>query len=196
MNISVRAKSSEPNRCPWVTQDPLYIHYHDFEWGIPIFEDKKLFEMLILESFQAGLSWLTILRKRGNFTQAFEDWNPERVARFNSMDIKRLMSDAGIVRNILKIKASVQNANAFLSIQENFGSFSHYIWRFTGGKPVIQKPRPVSLATIPVRTEISDDMSRDLKQRGFTFVGTKICYAFMQACGLADDHVQSCFRAQ
>ena len=179
-------------RCLWAGDDPLYIAYHDKEWGVPSHDDKHLFEMLILEGAQAGLSWITILRKRENYRRAFANWDAEKIARFGKRDVTRLLADAGIVRNRLKITAAIDNARAFLKAREEFGSFDKYIWQFGGGVPIANKRR--TLRDIPARTRESDAMSHDLKQRGFRFVGTTICYAFMQAVGMVNDHVLSCFR--
>ena len=179
-------------RCAWAGSDPLYITYHDSEWGVPSHDERHLFEMLILEGAQAGLSWITILRKRENYRRAFADWNAEKIARFGKRDFARLMADAGIVRNRLKISAAIDNAKSFLKVCDEFGSFDEYIWRFVGGVPIQNKRR--SLRDVPARTQESDAMSRDLKRRGFRFVGTTICYAYMQAVGMVNDHVVSCFR--
>ena len=180
-------------RCGWSTSDPLYVRYHDEEWGIPVHDDRRLFEFLTLEGAQAGLSWLTILRKRPAYARAFAGFDPAKVARFDARRIERLMGDAGIVRNRLKIESTVANARAFLAVQKEHGSFDAYVWRFVGGRPIVRRPR--TLASVPASTPESDAMSRDLKKRGFRFVGSTICYAFMQACGLVDDHVATCFRA-
>jgi len=180
-------------RCGWSTSDPLYVRYHDEEWGIPVHDDRRLFEFLTLEGAQAGLSWLTILRKRPAYAKAFAGFDPAKVARFDARRIERLMGDAGIVRNRLKIESTVANARAFLAVQKEHGSFDAYVWRFVGGRPIVRRPR--TLASVPASTPESDAMSRDLKKRGFRFVGSTICYAFMQACGLVDDHVATCFRA-
>jgi DNA-3-methyladenine glycosylase I len=179
-------------RCPWSGQDPLYVEYHDTEWGVPVHDDRKLFEFLILEGMQAGLSWITILRKRENFRRAFAGFDPGKVARFGPRDITRLMGDAGIVRNRSKILAAVGNARAFLRVREELGSFDKYLWQFVGGEPRVNRRR--GLKDIPATTPQSDAMSRDLKQRGFKFVGTTICYAHMQATGMVNDHLTSCFR--
>jgi DNA-3-methyladenine glycosylase I len=168
------------------------IIYHDTEWGVPVHDDRALFEYLVLDCFQAGLSWRTILHKRQNFEKAFANFNVKKVAEFKSTDIKRLLQDVGIIRNRLKIEGTVRNAQAFLTVQEEFGSFDHYIWQFTGGTTIINKRRTIK--DIPVSTKESDAMSRDLKQRGFSFVGTTICYAFMQAAGMVNDHTIDCFR--
>ena len=178
-------------RCPWAT-DKLYVRYHDTEWGVPLHDDRRLFEFLILEGAQAGLSWHTVLRKRENYRAAFDQFDPEKVARYKAAKIARLLNDAGIVRNKLKIHSAVQNAKAFLKVQEEFGSFDAYIWRFVDGRPRINLWK--TLKQIPPRTEISDAMSKDLRQRGFNFVGSTICYAHMQATGMVNDHLVSCFR--
>jgi DNA-3-methyladenine glycosylase I len=179
-------------RCPWSGDDPLYVEYHDTEWGVPVHDDRKLFEFLILEGMQAGLSWITILRKRENFRRAFAGFDPEKVARFGPRDVTRLMGDAGIVRNRSKILAAVSNAQAFLRVREEFGSFDQYVWQFVGGEPRVNRRRGV--LDVPAATPQSDAMSRDLKQRGFKFVGTTICYAHMQATGMVNDHLTTCFR--
>jgi DNA-3-methyladenine glycosylase I len=179
-------------RCAWCGTDPLYIAYHDEEWGVPVHDDRHLFEMLTLEGAQAGLSWLTILRKRGNYRRAFHDFDVDRIARYNARDIARLMSDPGIVRNRLKIESTIRNARATLALREEFGSIDAYLWRFVEGKP--RRNAWKSLAEIPARTEQSDAMSKELKRRGFNFTGSTICYAFMQAVGMVDDHVTDCFR--
>ncbi len=179
-------------RCAWAGDDSLYIAYHDGEWGVPSHDDRHLFEMLILEGAQAGLSWITILRKRENYRRAFANWDVEKIARFGVKDVARLMADAGIVRNRLKIAAAIDSAKAFLEVREEFGSFDKYIWQFVGGRPLQNKRR--ALGELPASTPQSDAMSRDLKKRGFRFVGTTICYAFMQAVGMVNDHVVTCFR--
>jgi DNA-3-methyladenine glycosylase I len=179
-------------RCPWTGEDPLYVEYHDTEWGVPVHDDRKLFEFLILEGMQAGLSWITILRKRENFRRAFAGFDPEKVARFGPRDVRRQMADAGIVRNQAKILAAVTNAQAFLRVREEFGSFDSYMWQFVGGEPRVNRRR--SIKDVPAATPQSDAMSRDLKQRGFKFVGTTICYAHMQATGMVNDHLTACFR--
>jgi DNA-3-methyladenine glycosylase I len=179
-------------RCGWSTSDPLYLEYHDKEWGTPVHDDRKLFEMLILEGAQAGLSWITILRKRENYRKAFDRFNAKRIARYDWRKVQQLLSDDGIVRNRLKIEAAIANAKAFLAVQKEFGSFDRYIWQFVGGKPRVNRRR--TLKQIPPETRESDAMSRDLKERGFRFVGSTICYAFMQAVGMVNDHITSCFR--
>ena len=183
-------------RCDWAGGDPLYIEYHDHEWGVPVHDDRKLFEMLILEGFQAGLSWITVLKKRENFRKAFVDWDWERIARFTDRDIARLMMDPGIIRNRLKIMAAIKNARAFMRIREEFDTFDKYIWQFTEYKITRPRKRVSSFAELPTHTPQSDAMSKDLKKRGFSFVGTVICYAHMQATGMVDDHQKQCFRAR
>jgi DNA-3-methyladenine glycosylase I len=178
-------------RCGWAKR-PLDIQYHDREWGVPQHDDRVLFEFLVLEGAQAGLSWSTILEKRHNFRRAFDNFNARKVARFDARKAKKLLGDAGIVRNRLKIAAATQNAKAFLVVQREFGSFDAYIWRFVGGRPVRHARR--SLKEIPTRTPESDAMSQDLLRRGFKFVGPTICYAFMQAVGMVNDHLVTCFR--
>lgn len=185
-------RSGETKRCDWGNSDPLYIAYHDEEWGVPVHEDRSIFEFLCLEGAQAGLNWLMILKKRENYRKAFDRFDPERVARYSDKRIERLLQNPGIVRNRLKINAFVQNAKAFLKVQEEFGSFDAYVWRFVGGKP--RQNRRLTLGDIPASTPESDSMSKDLKSRGFLFVGTTICYAHMQAAGMVNDHIISCFR--
>lgn len=184
--------SSSVKRCAWCRSDPLYVEYHDTEWGVPVHDDLKLFEFLILEGMQAGLSWITILRKRENFRRAFAEFDPEKVARFGKRDIARLMADPGIVRNELKVNAAVANAQAYLRVREELGSFDEYLWQFVDGVPRINRRR--GMKDIPATTAQSDAMSRDLKKRGFKFVGSTICYAHMQATGMVNDHITSCFR--
>ncbi len=179
-------------RCAWSGSDPLYVEYHDKEWGVPVHDERKLFEFLILEGMQAGLSWITILRKRENFRRAFAGFDAGKVARFGKRDISRLMGDAGIVRNELKVHAAVANAQAVLRVREEFGSLDRYLWRFVDGEPVVNRRR--AMKDIPASTPRSDAMSKDLKSRGFKFVGTTICYAHMQATGMVNDHVTSCLR--
>ena len=180
------------HRCQWLTQDPLYIQYHDQEWGVPSYDDRKLFEFLILEAFQAGLSWFTILKKRKNFNQAFSNFNPHKVARFDDNKVKELMNNPGIIRNRLKIHAAIQNAHLFLEIQKAFGSFSNYSWQFVGGKPIQNKWK--DLDAIPTTTRESHAFSKDLKKRGFKFLGPTVMYAHMQAVGMVNDHTTNCFR--
>ncbi len=179
-------------RCAWVGMDPLYIAYHDQEWGVPVHDDRKLFEFLILEGMQAGLSWITILRKRQNFFQAFAEFDPRRVAEFDEEKVAELMANPGIIRNHQKILAAIQNAQAFLEIQQEFGSFDAYIWKFTGSKPIIN--RWGSLSEIPTQTDLSLKISKDLVARGFRFVGPTIVYAHMQATGMVNDHTLNCYR--
>jgi DNA-3-methyladenine glycosylase I len=182
-------------RCPWVGTDPLMIAYHDDEWGIPCHDDHALFERLMLECFQAGLSWSTILRKRQNFRHAFHGWDAHRIATYGPADIERLLNDPSIVRNRLKIAAAVRNAQAFLAIQHDHGSFDHFLWSFVGGAPLL-KPTAASLSALTARTPESDALSKALKQRGFTFVGSTICYALMQSVGMVNDHVQGCWKTE
>ena len=178
-------------RCSWAVAEPN-ITYHDQEWGVPVHDDRKLFEFLILEGAQAGLSWTTILNKRKNYRKAFDGFRPEKIARYGNRDIRRLLGDAGIVRNRLKITAAIENAKAFLAVREEFGSFDTYLWSFVGGKPIQNRWRTMS--EVPARTAESDAMSRDLLRRGFKFVGSTICYAFMQAVGMINDHLITCPR--
>lgn len=177
-------------RCQWAGNDLLYIQYHDEEWGIPLYDDDKLFEFLILEGFQAGLSWITILRKRENFRKAFDNFDALKIVKYDTQKVEELMQDAGIIRNRLKIEGTITNARLFLEIQKEYGSFSEYIWQFTDGQ-IINNQRN-SLKDVPPRTDISDTMSKTLKKRGFKFIGTTICYAFMQATGMVNDHVVNC----
>ena len=178
-------------RCPWPADDKLYIKYHDKEWGVPVHNDKKLFEFLLLEGFQAGLSWRTILYKRQNFCKGFDNFDFNKVAKYDKRKINSLMKDAGIVRNKLKIESSVRNAKAFIAVRKEFGTFDKYIWGFVDGKPI--KNSFKSLKELPARTELSDLISKDLKQRGFNFVGSTIIYAHMQATGMVNDHLIDCF---
>jgi DNA-3-methyladenine glycosylase I len=182
----------EKKRCEWCGKDPLYIAYHDNEWGVPVYDDLTLFEFLLLETFQAGLSWITILRKRENFRDAFDHFNYYKIANYNQEKIDSLLQNAGIVRNRLKIHAAVTNAQLFLEIQNEFGSFSNYIWGFTDDKPTLNNFD--SLTDVPANTPLSDAISKDLKKRGFKFVGSTIMYAFMQATGIVNDHTSYCFR--
>jgi len=182
---------SEPVRCGWA-QGERYIQYHDQEWGVPVHDDRTLFEFLILEGAQAGLSWSTILNKRENYRRAFDGFDPRRIARYQPPKIKTLLADPGIVRNRLKVASAVENAKAFLRVQEEFGSFDRYIWQFVGGTPRVNKWK--SLRQVPARTSESDAMSKDLQRRGFKFVGSTICYAFMQGVGIVNDHLVDCFR--
>ncbi|MCM3726944.1 DNA-3-methyladenine glycosylase I [Neobacillus cucumis] len=177
-------------RCGWVNQDPLYIDYHDHEWGVPVYDDRQLFEYLNLEGAQAGLSWYTILKKRENYSQAFDHFEPAKIIRYDENKIAELLQNKGIVRNKLKINAVITNAKAFFSVVEEFGSFQSYIWSFVDGKPIQNHFREMS--EVPATTEISDRLSKDLKKRGFKFVGSTICYAFMQAVGMVNDHITTC----
>jgi DNA-3-methyladenine glycosylase I len=186
-----QAVLTENMRCDWAKND-LAILYHDAEWGVPARDDRKLFEFLILEGAQAGLSWDTVLRKRENYRLAFDNFDAEKIARYDSKKVESLLQNEGIIRNRLKIASTIQNAKCYLKIKDEFGSFDSYIWSFVGGKP-IKNAWKVS-SEVPARTEISDAMSKDLKKRGFNFVGSTIMYAFMQACGLVNDHLVSCFR--
>ena len=180
------------NRCFWVTKDPLYIEYHDNEWGVPVYDDDTLFEFLILETFQAGLSWITILKKRENFRKAFDNFNYQKIANYTEDKFETLLQDAGIIRNKLKIKATITNAQAFIKVQEEFGSFSKYIWAFVDGKPI--QNNFVNREDVPATTPLSDKISKDLKKRGFKFVGSTVVYAHMQATGMVNDHTTNCFR--
>ena len=187
----MNSKSTELIRCPWATNE-LSIRYHDEEWGFPVHDDRTLFEFLILEGAQAGLSWDTILKKRENYRAAFNNFDPKKIARYDRRKVQSLMNNAGIIRNRLKIASAIKNAKAFLKAQEEFGSFDAYVWRFTAGAPIVNSRR--SMSEVPARSAESDAMSKDLKQRGFSFVGTTICYAFMQAVGMVNDHLIGCFR--
>jgi DNA-3-methyladenine glycosylase I len=184
--------SQDRIRCAWAGDDPLYVEYHDREWGVPVHDDRKLFEMLILEGAQAGLSWITILKKRENYRRVFDGFDPVKVASYGEDDVRRLLDDPGIVRNRLKVRSAITNAQAFLAVQEEQGSFDRFLWSFVDGEPV--KNAWKSLAEVPVRTATSDALSKELKRRGFKFVGSTICYAYMQAVGLVDDHTVDCFR--
>ena len=179
-------------RCAWAGSDPDYIKYHDTEWGVPVHDDRRFFEFIILEGVQAGLSWLTILKKRENYVMAFDNFVPEKVAAYNARKVKELVTNTGIIRNRLKIEAAIQNAGAFLNIQQEYGSFDKYIWQFVGGRTLKNSWKSVN--EIPAQTETSAAMSADLKKRGFKFVGPTICYAFMQATGLVNDHTIDCYR--
>lgn len=180
-----------PTRCPWAKND-LAVRYHDEEWGVPVHDDRTWFEFLILEGAQAGLSWDTILKKRERYREVYSGFDPAKVARFDGRKARSLLGDAGIVRNRLKVESSISNAKAFRAVQKEFGSFDAYIWEFVGGKP--RRNRWRDMSDVPARTDESDAMSKDLKRRGFRFVGTTICYAFMQATGLVNDHLMTCFR--
>lgn len=190
MSAAVRRGASR--RCPWAEASPEYRRYHDEEWGVPVHDDRRLFEMLVLEGAQAGLSWQTILAKRPAYRRAYEGFDPERVSRFGPAKVRRLSADAGIVRNRLKIQSSIRNARLFLEIQSEWGSFDAYLWGFVGGRPVVHRFR--SLAQVPARSGLSDRISRDLKRRGFSFVGSTILYAYLQAVGVVNDHLVGCFR--
>lgn len=181
-----------PIRCAWCGADDIYVRYHDEEWGVPVRDDRRLFEFLVLEGAQAGLAWITILRKREGYRAAFDGFDPAKVARFEDARLERLLHDPGIVRNRLKIASARRNARAFLAVQEEWGSFASYIWRFVEGKPIQNRWR--SQAELPASTPLSDAISKDLKSRGFNFVGTTIVYAHMQATGMVNDHVVECFR--
>ncbi len=181
-------------RCPWATASELQAAYHDAEWGVPVHDDRVFFEFLILEGAQAGLSWDTILKKRENYRRVFAGFDPVKIACFGQREIARLLKDPGIVRNRLKVESAITNARAFLAVQKEFGAFDAYIWRFVGGSP--KRNRRRTMKDVPASTPESDAMSRDLKRRGFRFVGTTICYAFMQATGLVDDHLATCFRSR
>jgi DNA-3-methyladenine glycosylase I len=182
----------EKKRCGWCEKDDLYRDYHDNEWGNPVYDDETIFEFLVLETFQAGLSWYTILAKRENFRKAFANFDVQKVAQFTEKQMEDLQQDAGIIRNKLKIKATVTNAQAFLKVREEFGTFSKYIWNFVDGKPIDNKPK--TLKDVPATNDISDKLSNDLKKRGFKFVGSTVVYAHMQATGMVNDHVEDCWR--
>lgn len=184
--------AGEKTRCGWAGADPLYVAYHDEEWGVPVHDDRRLFEMLILEGAQAGLAWITILRKREHYRRAFDGFDPARVARYSDRRLEALLADPGIVRNRLKVAAARTNARAFLDVQEEFSSFDAYLWGFVGGEPVQNRWR--TLGELPTRSAESDALGRDLKRRGFKFAGSTICYALMQAVGMVNDHVIGCFR--
>jgi DNA-3-methyladenine glycosylase I len=182
------------NRCAWVGSDPLYQQYHDKEWGIPCYDARELFELLILEGAQAGLSWITVLKKRENYRRLFDNFDASKIARYSPKKVEKLLQDPGIIRNRLKVESTITNARAFLQLQKEPGGFSAFIWSFVDGKPIINSPP--SLKQVPASTPISDKLSKALKKRGFKFVGTTICYAFMQAAGLVNDHTTDCFRHQ
>jgi len=180
------------SRCAWGTRDPQMIAYHDTEWGVPLHDDRKLFEFLMLDAFQAGVSWAIVLHKRENFRRAFHNFDARKIAQYDAREIERLLADAGIIRNRLKIAATINNAQRFLEIQKEFGSFDQYLWSFVGGKPIVHKFK--TIRQIPATSKESDALSADLKARGFKFVGSTICYAFMQAAGMVNDHTTDCFR--
>ena len=190
------SKHDNVYRCHWAGSDPAAIAYHDKEWGVPVHDDRKHFEMLTLEGFQAGLSWLTILKRRPQFRRAFADWNWNKVADFSSADIGRLMQDKGIIRNRLKINAAVNNARCFMKIRHEFGTFDRYVWQFTNYKTLYPKRPARNFKNLPTRSPESDAMSSDLKKRGFSFVGPVICYAHMQAIGMVNDHLAGCFKCK
>lgn len=190
--MNINTSPGDRNRCEWAGSDPLMIDYHDQEWGVPLYDDQKLFEFLILEGMQAGLSWMTILRKRDNFRAAFDGFDPHKIAHYDQAKFEELMANAGIIRNRRKIEAATQNAKAFLEVQKEFGSFDNYMWQFVGGQPKVNTWK--SMGEIPAKTDQSIAMSKDLKMRGFNFVGPTICYAHMQATGMVNDHMVDCFR--
>lgn len=192
MNVQSSPADQSLIRCAWVGTDPLSVEYHDREWGVPVHDDRKLFEFLILEGMQAGLSWMTILRKRDNFRSAYDDFDPTKIARYDQVKFEELMDNPGVIRNRRKIEAAAQNARAFQAVQAEFGSFDAYMWGFVGGKPKVNSW--VTMAEIPAQTEASLILSKDLKQRGFNFVGPTILYAHMQATGMVNDHTTDCFR--
>jgi len=188
-----RKRASDDNpRCPWAGNDPLYQDYHDQEWGVPCRDDQKLFEFLVLESAQAGLAWITILRKREHYRQGFAEFQPEQVAGFNRQDVEQLLQNTGIVRNRLKVESAISNARLFLDIQAQFGSFSDYLWGFVDNRPIQNHWQDSD--TVPATTPLSDTISKDMKKRGFRFFGSTICYAYLQATGLVNDHLTGCFR--
>jgi len=182
-------------KCRWCVGDPLYEAYHDLEWGTPLHDDRRLFALLMLEGFQAGLSWRTVLHKRENFERAFRGWDPEAMAGWGPVEVERLLGDPGIIRNRLKVEGAIRNARAWLAVVEEFGSFDRYLWQVTGGEPLRRQRQPVSFTEVPVTTPESDALSKDLRKRGFTFVGSTIIYAYMQSAGLVDDHLEGCWRA-
>ena len=190
--VRMMMRTNEPTRCAWVTDDPLYLEYHDTEWGVPVFADRTLFEFLVLEGAQAGLSWLTILKKRAAYREAFDHFDAQKVANYGEVKVAELLENRGIVRNKLKVNSTVTNAQHFLKIQEEFGSFDAYLWPFVKGQPLVNAWR--SLEEVPATTPESDALSKDLKTRGFKFVGSTIMYAYMQAVGMVNDHVTDCFR--
>jgi DNA-3-methyladenine glycosylase I len=190
--VAERRLPARPSRCEWATIDPLMMSYHDEEWGVPEHDDQRLFEFLVLEGAQAGLSWLTVLRKRENYRIAFDRFNPVKVADYGAKEVTKLLRNPGIIRNRLKITSTIRNATAFLAVQKEFGTFDRYMWTFVGDRPKVNRWK--SMAQIPARTRESDAMSADLRRRGFSFVGSTICYAHMQAVGMVNDHVVRCFR--
>ncbi len=185
----------QPRRCSWCLSDPLYVAYHDEEWGVASHDEKYLFEMLVLEGAQAGLSWITILKRRKAYREAYQDFDAERVAVFSDKDVERMLANPSLIRNRLKIESSITNAHRFLAVAEEFGSFDRYLWRFTDGRILRPSCRPKVLEEIPTASDLSKRLSKDLKRRGFRFVGPVICHSYLQACGLVDDHMEGCFRA-
>jgi DNA-3-methyladenine glycosylase I len=181
-------------RCPWAGVDPVYCDYHDNEWGVPVHDDRRLFEMLILEGFQAGLSWITILKRRENFRKAFDNWDWDRISHYTEKDIRRLCGDKSIIRNRMKVVSAINNAKRFMEVRREFGTFDKYMWEFTGNKTLVPRRPYTTWKHVPCRTEISDTMSADLKKRGFSFVGSIICYSHMQAVGMANDHIVGCYK--
>jgi len=188
----IQEMSREKIRCTWCKNDPLYIKYHDTEWGVPVYSDSKIFESLLLETFQAGISWLTILKKRENFRAAFDNFDYKKIANYSDQKLEELRNNTGIIRNKLKIKAARTNAQSFIKVQKEIGEFSAYLWNFVGGKPI--KNKVTTMNEMPSNTRLSDEISKDLKNRGFKFVGTTIVYAHMQAIGMINDHTTKCFR--
>ena len=184
----------EKTRCSWCLSSDLYKNYHDLEWGKPVYDDATIFEFLVLESFQAGLSWITVLNKRDNFRKAFDNFDYHKISKYDDVKVLSLLADVGIIRNKLKVNATVANAIVFIEVQKEFGTFSKYIWNFVDGKPIDNKPK--TLKDVPAITEISDNLSKDLKKRGFKFVGSTVMYAYMQATGMVNDHVQDCWTRQ
>ncbi len=184
-------KSKTKKRCAWVSDDPLYVKYHDLEWGVPIYDDRLLFEFLVLEGMQAGLSWITVLKKRENYRKSFDNFNAKKILKYDEQKINQLLMNEGIIRNKLKIQSVIINANCFLAVKKEFPSFSEYIWSFVNGKPI--KNHLCDTKQLPSTSTISDQLSKDLKKRGFKFVGSTICYAFMQAVGMVNDHTMDCF---
>lgn len=189
--MTKQGNEMQKTRCHWASNDPLYIEYHDHEWGVPVYDEQKLFEFILLEGAQAGLSWITILKRRENYRQAFDQFDPYKIARYNEKKLSSLLNDPGIIRNRLKVQAAVLNAQAFLQVKQELGNFTDYLWQFVDGKPIINHWS--SASDVPVSTSVSDAMAKDLKKRGFKFVGTTICYAFMQAVGMVNDHTTNCF---
>ena len=191
-NIKDEIQTSMKKRCDWLTDEDIYVEYHDKEWGVPVYDDRKLFEMLILEGSQAGLSWITILKRRVTYRKAYDNFDPEKMAKWNSVKINKLLKDPGIIRNKLKVAAAKQNAQAYLNIIKEYGSFKDFLWSFVNGKPINNSWK--SISEIPATTKESDAMSKALKKKDFKFVGSTICYAFMQAVGIVNDHITKCFR--